>query len=98
MRWLYKNNLIHSSLKKEVLEKIQQDFVFPDDIIEQIENDSYAWRNYQNFSDPYKRIRVAYIEAARKRPAEFDKRLKNFIDRTKENKLIVGFGGVDKYY
>lgn len=38
------------------------------------------------FSDAYKRIRIAYIEAARKRPEEFEKRLNNFINKTKENK------------
>ena len=31
-------------------------------------------------------------------PEEFDKRLNNFIEKTKENKLIKGFGGIDKYY
>ena len=46
----------------------------------------------------YKRIRIAYIEAARKRPEEFEKRLNNFINKTKENKKIRGFGGIEKYY
>lgn len=54
--------------------------------------------NYQPFSEAYKRIRIAYIEAARKRPEEFEKRLNNFISKTKENKTIVGFGGIEKYY
>lgn len=53
---------------------------------------------YQNFSDSYKRIRVAYIDSARKRPEEFKKRLSNFIKKTKENKIITGYGGADKYY
>ena len=63
-----------------------------------IRQDTAAWRNYQAFSEPYKRIRIAYIDAARKRPAEFEKRLRNFIGKTKENKLIIGYGCVDKYY
>lgn len=54
--------------------------------------------NYLRFSEPYKRIRIAYIEAARKRPEEFEKRLKNFINKTKDNKRITGFGGIEKYY
>jgi menaquinone-dependent protoporphyrinogen oxidase len=29
---------------------------------------------------------------------EFEKRLSNFINRTKENKKITGFGGIEKYY
>lgn len=54
-----------------------------------------VWKNYQSFSEAYKRIRIAYIEAARKRPEEFEKRLNNFISKTKENKRIVGFGGIE---
>mgnify|MGYP000052562622 CR=1 FL=1 len=62
-----------------------------------LENET-VWKNYQSFSEAYKRIRIAYIEAARKRPEEFEKRLNNFISKTKENKIIVGFGGIEKYY
>ena len=66
--------------------------------VDAIRQDEAAWENYANFTDAYKRIRVAYIDAARKRPAEFEKRLENFIRRTRENKLIVGYGGIEKYY
>ena len=72
--------------------------MFPHDIIETIKEDKEAWKNYQNFSDSYKRIRVAYIDAARKRPEEFKKRLHSFIKKTRENKIITGYGGTDKYY
>ena len=49
------------------------------DIIARLKEDKTVWNNYQLFSDTYKRIRIAYIEAARKRPEEFEKRLNNFI-------------------
>ncbi|MBI9035560.1 MAG: YdeI/OmpD-associated family protein [Bacteroidales bacterium] len=98
LKWLFENNLIHKSIKKEVLEIVQRKFVFPEDIIKQLKSEKSVWDNYQNFSEPYKRIRMAYIDSARKRPDEFDKRLNNFIEKTKENKLIKGFGGIDKYY
>ena len=98
LKWLFDNNLIHDSIKNEVLEITQQEFVFPEDIIERLKLDKEVWKNYQNFSEPYKRIRIAYIDSARKRPEEFDKRLKNFIENTKVNKLIKGFGGIGKYY
>ena len=68
------------------------------DIIARLKEDKTVWNNYQLFSDTYKRIRIAYIEAARKRPEEFEKRLNNFINKTKENKKIRGFGGIEKYY
>ncbi len=98
LKWLSENNLIHNSIKNVVLKIIQQEFVFPEDIIKQIKLDKVTWENYQNFSEPYKRIRIAYIESARKRPEEFTKRLTNFIQKTHNNKLISGFGGIDKYY
>ena len=98
LKWLYENNLIHDSKKNDVLEVIQQEFNFPEDIIRELKSENVVWENYQKFSAPYKRIRIAYIESARKRPEEFEKRLHNFIDKTKENKLIKGFGGIDKYY
>lgn len=79
-------------------EVINTPFVFPEDIIAEIKKDETAWKNYLNFTEPYKRIRVAYIDAARKRPEEFEKRLASFIKKTRENKLIIGYGGIDKYY
>jgi len=98
LKWLSENNLIHNSIKNVVLKIIQQEFVFPEDIIKQVKLDKVTWENYQNFSEPYKRIRIAYIDSSRKRPDEFEKRIINFIDKTKQNKLIKGFGGIDKYY
>ena len=68
------------------------------DIITEIKNDKVVWKNYQSFTDSYKRIRIAYIDAARKRPEEFKKRLTSFIKKTRENKIITGYGGTDKYY
>ncbi len=90
--------MIHPKIRASVEEILQAPFVFPPDILDAIRQDSVAWSHYQAFPEPYKRIRVAYIDAARKRPAEFEKRLANFIKKTRENKRIVGYGGVDKYY
>ena len=98
LKWLFENNLIHNSIKEGIPKIIQQGFLFPEDIIKQLKLDNVVWENYQDFSEPYKRIRIAYIESARKRPEEFEKRLNNFISKTTENKQIKGFGGIDKYY
>ena len=56
------------------------------DISARLKEDKTVWNNYQLFSDAYKRIRIAYIEAARKRPEEFEKRLNNFINKTRKIK------------
>jgi uncharacterized protein YdeI (YjbR/CyaY-like superfamily) len=98
LKWLAENNLIHHTFIKTVQGIISQDFVFPKDILDEIKRDKTVWNNYIMFSEPYKRIRIAYIDSARKRPEEFTKRLTNFIQKTRDNKLIPGFGGIDKYY
>lgn len=96
--WLDKHNMLHESVKESVKDIISAPFVYPEDIIEAIKSDKVAWNNYNTFTEPYRRIRVAYIDAARKRPKEFEKRLNNFINQTRQNKLIIGYGGIDKYY
>jgi uncharacterized protein YdeI (YjbR/CyaY-like superfamily) len=69
----------------------------PPDILKAIRADKQAWKNFRRFSLPYIRIRIAFIDGARRRPAEFEKRLAHFIKMTVKNKLF-GFGGIDKYY
>lgn len=96
--WLEKRGMIHPKIREGVLPIIQKPFEFPDDIIESLKKNETVWKNYENFPEPYKRIRIAYIDAARKRPEEFKKRLTNFITKTQENKMIAGYGGIDKYY
>ena len=77
---------------------IKEEFIFPEDILAELQEDPVIWENYQSFSESYRRIRIAYIDAARKRPEEFRKRLDTFKTKTRQNKMIVGYGGVDKYY
>ncbi|MBQ9545217.1 MAG: YdeI/OmpD-associated family protein [Clostridia bacterium] len=96
--FLDSQGLIHPKIRKSVEDLLCTPFVFPEDIIASLRSDPEVWRNYQSFSEPYKRIRVAYIDAARGRPAEFSKRLENFVKKTRANKLITGYGGVEKYY
>jgi uncharacterized protein YdeI (YjbR/CyaY-like superfamily) len=96
--WLDERGLIHPKVRESVLPVIQTPFVFPEDILDALRQDETVWANYCRFSEPYRRIRVAYIDAARKRPAEFRKRLRSFVEKTRQNKRIMGYGGIEKYY
>lgn len=96
--WLDRQNLLHPSVRAAVLPIIIAPYIFPEDILTELRKDESVWAKYLAFPDGYKRIRVAYIAAARKRPAEFQRRLTNFINKTRENKMISGFGGIEKYY
>jgi uncharacterized protein YdeI (YjbR/CyaY-like superfamily) len=97
LKWLAKEKLLHPSICDSVEDILKEKYVFPADILKAIQKDKTAWTHYNNFSESYKRIRIAYINAARKRPDEFKKRLTNFIKNTRENKQI-GYGGIEKYY
>ena len=80
------NKMIHPEFEDKIRTVLSEPFIFPNDIMDRLKEDEIAWRNYRHFSDAYKRIRIAYIEAARKRPEEFEKRLNNFICKVKDNK------------
>ena len=86
----------------EVLEKVRPLLVekpvrVPPDILAALKADPQTWKNFQAFSDSYKRIRIGYLEGSRDRPDQFAKRLRNFLKMTKENR-IIGFGGIQKHY
>jgi uncharacterized protein YdeI (YjbR/CyaY-like superfamily) len=73
-----------------------EEFEFPPDIMAALQANQQAWENFQRYSGPYQRIRIAFIDAARKRPGEFEKRLKHFIRMTAQDKQY-GFG-IEAYY
>ena len=98
LKWLLENKMIHPNFEDKIRKVLSDPFIFPDDIIARLKEDETVWENYQHFSEAYQRIRIAYINAAGKRPEEFEKRLNHFINKTKENKKITGFGGIEKYY
>ena len=81
-----------ASLENQDLE----DFTFPGDIMTALRENPQAWENYQRYSGAYQRIRIAYIESGRKRPGEFEKRLRHFIMMTEQDKQF-GFG-IEAYY
>ncbi|HEY1332408.1 MAG TPA: YdeI/OmpD-associated family protein [Actinomycetota bacterium] len=58
------------------------------DVRRALKADPDAWRNFEAFPEGYRRIRVAYIEGARKRPEEFRRRLSNFVRMTAKNRRI----------
>ena len=96
--WLEERGMIHPGLRESLLPVIREPYVFPADILDALRQDETVWENYRRFTEPYRRIRVAYIDAARSRPEEFQKRLRSFLDKTRRGKLIRGYGGVEKYY
>ena len=96
--WLEEQGMIHPKVRQKVLPIIRKPYVFPADIMEELFQDETVAENFRHFSPPYQRIRIAYIDAARKRPEEFRKRLDSFAAKTRQNRMITGYGGIEKYY
>ena len=71
-------------------------FEIPSDLLQALQANEQAWANFQRYSGPYQRIRIAFIDGARNRPEEFRKRLKHFIRMTEQNKQF-GFG-IETYF
>jgi uncharacterized protein YdeI (YjbR/CyaY-like superfamily) len=97
LRKLVKEGKVIPSVLASIKAIIDEEFTVPTDILEAIQANKQPWENFQKFSDSYKRIRIAYIKGARNRPAEFQKRLINFLELTEKGKQI-GFGGIQKNY
>jgi uncharacterized protein YdeI (YjbR/CyaY-like superfamily) len=97
LRALLKQKKVVKAVADSLKGTLNKPFTIPPDILRRLKANSRAWKNFQKFSKPYQRIRIAYIDGARKRPAEFKKRLKHLIDMTAQNKQF-GYGGIDKHY
>ncbi|MEO8356219.1 MAG: YdeI/OmpD-associated family protein [Chloroflexota bacterium] len=97
LRSLLKKKKVIKEVRETLGDLSEEKFVIADDILAEIKSNKEAWKNFKKFSDAYKRIRIGFIEGARKRPAEFKKRLAYFIMMTEKNRQF-GFGGIEKHY
>lgn len=89
-----------SKVVKDVLATLgsidTEKFEIPSDILQALKANGQAWRNFQRYSGSYRRIRIAFIDAARRRPEEFRKRLRHFLRMTEQDKQF-GFG-IETYF
>jgi uncharacterized protein YdeI (YjbR/CyaY-like superfamily) len=97
LRKLLKQRKVIKEVRETLGDLADEKFEIPEDILKAIQANQEAWKHFQKFSDSYKRIRIGFIEGARKRPQEFNKRLRYFIRMTEKNKQY-GFGGIEKHY
>jgi uncharacterized protein YdeI (YjbR/CyaY-like superfamily) len=71
-------------------------FEYPPDIMAALRSNEQAWENFQTYSGSYQRIRIAYVDGARNRPGEYEKRLEHLIRMTEQDKQF-GYG-IEEYY
>ena len=96
LRRLIAQNKVLPDLLAGLEPMLAEAFVFPPDIEAALCANELAWQNFQKYSGAYQRIRVAYVDTARKRPEAFEKRLNHLIRMTEKDKQF-GFGIEDFY-
>jgi uncharacterized protein YdeI (YjbR/CyaY-like superfamily) len=96
LRWLVARNQVMPNVLATAGDISSEQFEIPPDILQALQANEQAWHNFQRYSGSYQRIRVAYVDSARDRPGEFEKRLKHLVRMTAQDKQF-GYG-IDKYY
>ncbi|MCX6562871.1 MAG: YdeI/OmpD-associated family protein [Candidatus Aminicenantes bacterium] len=97
LQWLMARGKVMKDVLTTLGDISAEQYQFPPDILnDALQANEQAWRNFQQYSGSYQRIRVALIDVARKRPAEFQKRLRHLIRMTEQNKQF-GYG-IEKYF
>jgi len=96
LRVMAQQGKVIENILDQVQTIIDEEYEYPDDILTVLQQDEETWRNFKGFTEPYKRIRVAYVENARKRPEDFNKRLETLLKKTKANKKY-GYG-ISRFY
>ncbi len=91
LRRLIRRGQVIKGIAASVGDILAEEFTFPADILSALKANKQAWDNFQRYSGSYQRIRAAFIDTARKRPAEYEKRLNHFIRMTEQNKQY-GYG------
>jgi uncharacterized protein YdeI (YjbR/CyaY-like superfamily) len=69
-------------VRRELHNNRPEEYEIPEDIIAALKSNEAAWEHFNSTSPSYQRIRAAYVDAARDRPGEFEKRLNNLIQKS----------------
>jgi uncharacterized protein YdeI (YjbR/CyaY-like superfamily) len=94
-----KERLAHLDNKGKLTEEVQlelrdnrpEEYEIPEDIISALKSNEAAWEFFKSTSPSYQRIRAAYVDHARDRPGEFEKRLDNLIKKSAGGKQFGYF-------
>lgn len=66
---------------------INDKFEIPKDVLKELKKDPEVWKNFQNFPESYKRVRITWVtDLTNSRSDEKKKRLNYFLKMTKANK------------
>jgi hypothetical protein len=96
LRRLIKQRKVSKDVLATLDNVLTNEFAIPSDILQMLQANRKALENFQRYSSSYQRIRIAWIDGARDRPVEFQKRLTHFLRMTEKDKQY-GFG-IESYF
>lgn len=96
LRRLVAQGKVLPEVRESLGDLLDQPFQIAPDILRALKSNKAAWENLQRWPDSYLRIRVAFVESKRDDPAEFDKRLRNLVEKSEKGKQF-GYG-VEAFY
>jgi hypothetical protein len=79
LRRMADQGLVASEVLPSVQEAIARPFHAPADILAALRRDKVGWTNFMGFSEPYQRIRIAFVDAARETPEVFARRFDHLL-------------------
>ena len=85
-KWLIKNKLMDESGFNK-LPDLDKEFKIDNSILKLLKKDKEIWKNFNNFPELYKRIRISNIQGMKKKTEAFNKKLKYFLEETKNNNI-----------
>lgn len=88
--------LVHPAVARELEDISAEAFEIPEDIRDALEGAEGAWEFFANTAPAYQRIRAAYVDHARNRPDEFNKRLRHLVERSAKKEQF-GYG-IESYF
>jgi uncharacterized protein YdeI (YjbR/CyaY-like superfamily) len=69
-----------------IAHRLHERFTVAPDILSALTQNADAWKHFQRFPKSYQRIRIAFVEGARKRPEMFKRRLNYLLKMSALNK------------
>lgn len=96
LRRLIDQGQVMPEVTVQVTDILDEPFIVPPDIEAALRADPGVWQNFTAYADAYQRIRIAYVDSARNRRDEFDKRLANLLRKTAADTQF-GFD-IEAYY
>jgi uncharacterized protein YdeI (YjbR/CyaY-like superfamily) len=87
---------VHPSVVEVVRGIRPEDFEIPEDVREALRAHDDAWAFFSSTSPSYQRIRAAYVDIARVRPGEYEKRLRHLVEMSAKGKQFESYDNPQK--